>query len=315
MSTTVLVTDNDSGPATIERGVLEPAGHRVVEAACRTEADVVAAVTEHRPAGLLVQYAPMTREVLRTCADLGVRALFRYGVGMDNVDEAAAWEAGVVARNVPDYGSAEVADHAVTLLLSLLRAVPTWSAATAGGNWPARGELRDPAELRVTTVGLVGFGAIAREVARRLLPFGCTVVVADPFVAAQDAAAHGVELVDLPDLFARADALSVHAPLTEQTRGVVGADAFARMRPGTLLVNTARAGLVDRGALEAALADGTIAGAALDVWWTEPAAPDDPLLRDPRVVVTPHVAWLSPGSAHRLRRLAAERLLEVLTQA
>ena len=310
MDRTILITDCDMGPADLEREVLEPAGWRVVVADCRTGPDVLDAVREHRPAGLLVQYAPMTADVLAGCD--GVRALFRYGVGMDNVDEAAAARLGIVARNVPDYGSAEVADHAVTLLLSLLRAVPPWSAAVAAGQWPARGERRDPRELAVTTVGLLGFGAIAREVALRCRAFGTTVLAHDPFVAPDAARESGVELVGIEELFSRSDAVSVHAPLTEGTRGVVSAAALGRMRPGSFLVNTARAGLVDRPALEAALADGTLAGVGLDVWWDEPPAAGDPLLRDPRVLVTPHVAWLSPGSARRLRTFAAQRLLAVL---
>ncbi|NAZ75275.1 C-terminal binding protein [Kineococcus sp. T13] len=312
MHRTVLITDNDAGPADLERAVLEPAGWSVVHADCRTGEEVVAAVLEHRPQGLLVQYAPMTADVLARCT--GVRALFRYGVGMDNVDEEAAAALGIVARNVPDYGSAEVADHAVALLLSLLRGLPAWSAATASGGWPVRGALRDPAELAASTVGLLGFGAIAREVARRCRAFGTTVLAADPYADAGVAARAGVQLVEVGELFARSDAVSVHAPLTAATRGIVGAAALGRMRPGGYLVNTARAGLVERAALEGALADGTLAGVGLDVWWDEPADPGDPLLRDPRVLVTPHVAWLSPGSARRLRTFAAERLLAVLTQ-
>lgn len=309
---TVLITDCDMGPADLERGVLEPAGHDVVHAACRTEDDVVEAVRASGAVGLLVQYAPVTRAVLEACP--GVRALFRYGVGMDNVDVAAARELGVVARNVPDYGSAEVADHAVTLLLSLLRGVPAWSARTAAGQWPVRGDLPEPRELRECTLGLLGFGAIAREVGARARAFGMDVVAHDPFVADADVTAAGARPVGFEELWSSATAVSVHAPLTEGTRGVVDARALDLMAPGSFLVNTARAGLVDRAALEGALASGRLAGAGLDVWWSEPADPADPLLADPRVLLTPHVAWLSPGSVRRLRTSAASRLLDVLQE-
>jgi D-3-phosphoglycerate dehydrogenase / 2-oxoglutarate reductase len=174
MSPAVLITDCDMGPADLERAVLEPAGFQVVQTDCRTEDEVVAAVHATGAVGLLVQYAPISAAVLRSCPE--VRGLFRYGVGMDNVDTEAAHELGVTARNVPDYGTNEVADHAVTLLLSLLRRVPVWSAATASGQWPARGDLPEPLELGACTLGLLGFGAIARAVSARARAFGMQVV-------------------------------------------------------------------------------------------------------------------------------------------
>ncbi|TXR55567.1 C-terminal binding protein [Quadrisphaera setariae] len=307
---TVLVTDCDMGPADLERAVLEGAGWHLVEAACRTEDDVVAAARASGAEALLVQYAPVTRRVLEECPD--VRVVVRYGVGLDVVDLEAAAELGVTALNVPDYGSREVADHATALLLSLLRGVPAWSAAAASGSWPARGDLPDPRELADCTVGLLGFGAIAQQVARRLRAFDVVVVASDPFVGAEVAATAGVELVEPAQLWARSTAVSVHVPLTPTTRGLVGAEQLDAMPRGGFLVNTARGGLVDRAALEAALASGQLAGAGLDVWWTEPADPGDPLLRDPRVLVTPHVAWMSTGSVGRLRTRAAERALEAL---
>jgi len=308
---TVLITDNDMGPADLEREVLEPAGYRVVHASCRTEEDVLEELRRHEPVGLLVNFAPITERVLRACPQ--VKALFRYGVGMDNVDLDAARELGVEARNVPDYGSAEVADHATTLLLTLLRGVPAWTRATSQGEWPVRGEIPDPRELRECTLGLLGFGAIAREVGTRAQAFGMRVLAHDPFVDDDDVRARGIEPVDFEGLWRSSTAVSVHAPLTSSTQGIVDDAALGLLPPGSFLVNTARAGLVDRGALERALADGRLAGAGLDVWWQEPASSDDPLLRDPRVLVTPHVAWLSPGSVRRLRAFAAQRLLDVLT--
>lgn len=311
MSRTVLVTDNDMGPAVLEREVLEPAGFDVVHLACRTEDEVLRAIQEHAPAGLLVQYAPITAAVLHGAQ--GVRGLVRYGVGMDNVDTTAAQEAGVQTSNVPDYGPAEVADHAVSLLLSLLRGVPIWSAATRAGAWPARGDLDDPRELRECTLGLLGFGRIAQQVAHRAQAFGMTVLTHDPFCDPARADAAGVRPVGADELWERSTAVSLHAPLDAATAGVAGFGTLGRMQPGSILVNTARAGLVDRAALEAALDDGTLAGYGADVWWQEPADPDDPLTRHPRVLLTPHVAWISPGSVRRLRSSAASRLLEMLT--
>jgi D-3-phosphoglycerate dehydrogenase len=310
MSHAVLITDCDMGPADLERSVLESAGWTVVHGSCRTEEDVVAAVRETGAVGLLVQYAPITAAVLRACPS--VRGLARYGVGMDNVDVSTARELGVQALNVPDYGAAEVADHTMALLLGLLRGVPTWSAATAAGRWPTRGDLPEPLELRACVLGLLGFGAIAREVATRARAFGMQVLAHDPFVPSAEMEAAAVRPVDFDELWRGSTAVSVHAPLTAATTGLVGRSALGLLAPGSFLINCARAGLVDRAALEASLADGRLAGVGLDVWWEERADAQDPLLPDPRVVVTPHVAWLSPGSVRRLRTSAARRLLDVL---
>ena len=310
MTDTILITDCDMGEPTLERDILEAAGFRMVEAHCQTESDVIAAVAATGAVGLLVQYAPMTRQVFEACPS--VRGLVRYGVGIDNVDVAAAAELGVTALNVPHYGSAEVADQAVTLLLSLLRGTPWWSAATRRGEWPSRGELPDPLEIAECTLGLFGFGAIAREVAVRAQAFGMTVIAHDPFVEATQFAAAGVRGVTWDELWSTSTAVSVHAPLTAGTAGRVNSAALDLMAPGGFLVNTARAGLVDRESVERALASGQLAGAGLDVWWTEPADAADPLLGHARVIATPHVAWLSPGSMRRLRSNAATSLVAVL---
>lgn len=309
---TVLITDCDMGPAALERSVLEPAGYRVAHAACRTEDDVIAAARKAGATGLLVQYAPITSRVLAALPD--VRALVRYGVGMDNVDVDAAAELGVAALNVPDYGRSEVADHAMALVLGLLRGVPTWSAATARGEWPVRGELPEPLELSACTLGLLGFGGIARLVALRAAAFGMRVIAQDPFVSDAEIRAAGARPRQADDLWRQSTVVSLHLPLSAATRGVVDATALGLVRPGTYLVNTARAGLVDRAALEDALRDGRVAGVGLDVWWDEPARPDDPLIRHPAVLLTPHIAWLSPGSVRRLRTSVATRLLAALTK-
>lgn len=310
MSEVALVTDSDMGEASLEREVLEAAGFTLAEASARDEDDVIAAVAETGAVGLLVQYAPITRRVLTACP--GVRALVRYGVGLDNVDVAAAEEAGVEVSNVPHYGTEEVADHATTLLLSLLRGVPWWSAATAMGEWPARGAYPDPSELSRQVLGLLGFGAIARAVARRAQAFGMRVIATDPYVDDDAFSVLRVRRAAWEELWRGSTAISVHAPLDDSTRGCVDAAALSLLPPGAVLVNTARAGLVDRSAIESSLAAGHLGGFGADVWWNEPPTPGDALIRHPRVVVTPHVAWLSPGSVVRLRREAAVLLRDAL---
>ncbi len=310
MSGTVLITDCDMGDAVLEREVLEAAGFTVVHADARDEDAVIDAVAETGAVGLLVQYAPITRNVVTGCP--GVRALVRYGVGLDNVDVDAAKEAGLAVSNVPHYGSDEVADHAITLLLSVLRGVPWWSHATANGGWPARGAFPDPAELKEQVLGLVGFGAIARAVARRAQAFGMRVIATDPYLDDAAFAGLGVERVDWEDLWRQSSAVSLHAPLIDSTRGSVDAQALGLLRPGAVLINTARAGLVDRTAVEAFLTTGRLGAFGTDVWWEEPAQAGDELIRHPRVLVTPHIAWLSPGSVVRLRREAAVILRDAL---
>jgi D-3-phosphoglycerate dehydrogenase len=298
------------GDADLERAVLEPNGFEVIHLNCRSPEDVIKAIDDLKPLGLLVQYAPITREVIKNAQIC--RGLVRYGIGLDNVDLIAAKESGFFAHNVPDYGVNEVADHAMSLVLSLLRGVHTWSAHTRNGNWPTRGILQDPAELRETTLGLFGFGQIARAVASRAKAFGMKVVSYDPFVESKEFDAFGVERVGWDSLWKNSNLVSIHAPLTDQTRGIVNKNAMKLMQPGSYIVNTARAGLIDRADLEAILKTPTLFGVGLDVWWQEPADQNDELLRNSKVVVTPHIAWISPGSIIRLRTDAAKKLLSEL---
>jgi D-3-phosphoglycerate dehydrogenase / 2-oxoglutarate reductase len=308
--TDVLITDCDMGPADLEREVLAAAGLKLTHLACRTAADVVKHANAHRASGLLVQYAPIDLAVFKGCPQL--RAVVRYGVGLDNIDLEAAAQHGVAVAGVRNYGTNEVADQATALMLALLRRLPQWSAATQAGGWPARGAIADPLELATCTLGLFGFGAIARAVAGRAAAFGLRVLAHDPYAPVEAFAAHGADRVGWHRLWSEATVVSLHAPLNAETAGAVDDEALGRMAPGGFLVNTARAGLVDRDALTAALGDGSLGGAGLDVWWTEPADPDDPLLRHPRVLVTPHVAWISPGAVRRLRIGAAHQLLALL---
>jgi len=308
---TILITDSDLGPPVIERQVCEEAGYRLVEAQCRTEENVVRAVQDVAPSGLLVQYAPVTARVLSAASS--IRAIARYGAGVDSIDVDAASRAGAAVVNVPDYAVHEVADHTLALALLLLRQAACWTTATRSGEWPAPGAESAPLRtMNAIVFGLAGFGRIARAVAERARAFGANVVAHDPFVddAAFEEAA--VQRVSWEVLWATADIVSLHMSLSCNTERVVDAAALSGMRRGSYLVNTARAALVDRAALEAALHAEVLAGVAVDVWWHEPPDADDPLLRDPRVVVTPHVAYLSSESLPRLRRTAAERLVQCL---
>lgn len=232
-------------------------------------------------------------------AALDLRVVARGAVGLDGVDVAAAADAGVAVVHVPDYCLDEVADHALAMLTSLARGLPAYAAGAEAGAWTW--DPPYPVErLADCTLGLVSFGPIARRVADRVAPLVDDVVAADPYVDAAEMADRDVEKVGFDALCRRADHVSVHAPLTEETRGMVGADAFASLPPHAVVVNTGRGGVVDEAALERALDDGAIAAAGLDVLKTEPPEPDHPLFGREDVLVTPHVGWYSAAAERDL---------------
>jgi len=252
---------------------------------------------------------PVDSALLAALEDLQVVA--RAGVGIENIDVAAAADHGVAVTNAPDYCTREVATHTVTLLLDCARGVAAYDRDTRAGNWGwERG--RRVHRLRGRTLGLVSFGPIARRVREQLRGFDIDVVAYDPYVDAETMADADVEKVDLEALYARADYVSLHAPVTDDTRGMVDADALAAMGEETVLVNTGRGALVDEDALADALAEGTIAAAGLDVLRTEPPEADHPLLGLDNCVVTPHAAWYSVEARDELNATVADNVRAAL---
>ena len=259
---------------------------------------------------ILVTYAKLPGELLRQlerCKVIG-----RFGLGVDNIDIKTAVELGITVTYVPDYCMAEVSDHAMALILALARKVPFSNALVQGGRWemPAVAPLR---RLAGQVLGLIGFGHIPRALVPKAKAFGLTVVAHDPYVSPDVLAALGVAGVSFDDLLARSDFISVHAPLTPQTRGLVNAAAFAKMKPGALIVNTARGPLIDETALIAALDSGHLGGAALDVVATEPLAKDSPLLHRDNVILTPHTAFYSVEALNELQTKCASDVARVLS--
>jgi D-3-phosphoglycerate dehydrogenase len=299
----VLVTDADYGALDLVAVVLGAAGHELRTAQCRTAAEVIEAARDVD--AVLVQYAPITAEVLDALP--GLRLVSRYGVGVDVVDLDAARERGVWVCNVPDYGTTEVALHAVAMLLALMRNLTGHDREVHAGRWDHRlgGRLPRPGGL---TLGVVGLGRIGRTTMEGAAPWFGGVVGYDPYLP-DDAWPAGVERLGLPELFARSNAVTLHLPLTPETQGLVGADLLARMPAGSFLVNTARGGLVQLDAVAQALADGRLAGVGLDVLPQEPPPADHPLLADPRALLTPHVAWYSAEAEVELRRKAARNVV------
>ena len=300
----VLICGLDHASVAEEVPVLQAAGVRFGQVACRTEDDFL------RECGgaeaLLVQYGPVSRRVIEGLPR--VRVLVRYGVGVDGIDVDAATERGIPVVNVPDYGTDEVANHAVALLLALARKLARLDRQTRAGRWNVF-EVGPVRRLAGQTVGILGVGRIGRRVARKLSGFDVRLLGADPYVTVFPP---GVEPVSLDRLLAESDYLTIHCPLTAETRHLVDAKALARMKPTAALVNTARGGLVDETALAEALDAGRLGGAGLDVTETEPLDPRSPLLSMDHVIVTPHAAWYSEEGRSDLKRRVAEEAVRVL---
>jgi D-3-phosphoglycerate dehydrogenase len=242
-----------------------------------------------------------------------LRAIVRAGVGVDNIDVAAATRRGIVVMNTPGGNTVSTAEHTLTLLLALARHIPAADASTKQGKWE-RGKFVGT-QLAGKTLGIIGLGRIGREVARRAAAFDLTVLGYDPFLAPDRAAQLGIESVpDLDQLLPRCDFLSVHTPLTAETQDLLGARELARLRRGAFVLNCARGGIINEEALAEALRTGHLAGAALDVFTQEPPPRDHPLLGLANVIVTPHLGASTVEAQVSVAREAAQLLIDFLTR-
>jgi D-3-phosphoglycerate dehydrogenase len=233
------------------------------------------------------------------------QVISRYGIGVDNIATDAARERSIPVTNVPDYCLEEVSIHALSLWLALSRGLPTYDDAIAAGDWD-RSAAAPIHRLSTRTVGVVGYGAIGRAVGERAAALGANVIASDPFLSPADVVDDPAELVSFETLLDCADFVTVHSPLTPDTRGLFDADAFSRMRDDAYFVNVARGPIVDTEALVAALDAEELAGAGLDVFPEEPPATTDPLRDHPDVVTTPHVAWYSEEANEERRRTVVD---------
>lgn len=303
---TVLLTDYAWPDDSVERSVIEEAGHTLVTGPAEpASAEAIEQlVAEHRPAGILTCWAPVTATAIGTSPDL--RIVARLGVGLDNIAVDTATERGVWVTNVPDYCVEEVSDHAVGMVLAWARGLTVFDRDVRAGRWdPASARLR---RLSTLTCGVVGFGRIGRATARKLGAFGCRILAHDPHPPKDTP---GVEPVSLEELLRRSDVVILHVPLTPDTHHIIGAEQLALTRPGGLLVNVSRGGLVDTDAVVTALESGQLDGAAFDVLESEPHVPAA-LLDQPGALLTPHVAFSSDASVTELRRRAAEEVVRIL---
>lgn len=249
----------------------------------------------------------------------GLKVIGRHSVGLDNIDLAAASRHGVVITHFPQYCTSEVADHAIGMVYALNRRIVRFDRDVRESTWVNNGFFMDRMlnggrikALRNQTLGLIGFGRIGQQVARRMQSSVGAVIAADPYVDPRIAADAGVRLVDRDTLLANSDIISLHCPLTPETRGMIDAPALARMKPGVLLVNTARGPIINLQALDGALASGHVAGAALDVFDPEPLPLDSPLFAHRNLIMTPHAAYYSEESVAIRRKETLRAVLDVL---
>lgn len=256
--------------------------------------------------GVIASTDTFDESVFAACPNL--RVIARTGVGVDSIDIGAATQAGVVVAITPGANERAVADHALAMILALQRRLAENDAAVQDGRWDRAGALT-PRDLYGASVGLIGSGAIGRAVIERLRGFGSTIFVFDPYL---EEAPEGTELVDLPTLLACSDVVTVHAPLTTSTRGLLGAREFAAMKKGSYVVNVSRGGIIDEDALAHAIRGGHLGGAGLDTFAREPIG-DSPLRGLPSVILSPHIAGLSQRSIAAMTEQATRAVLDVLS--
>jgi len=299
----VLISDHDFPSLELELALLREHGVDAVSGQCRSEAEVIDAARDCD--ALLVQYAPITERVLSALPRVGI--VSRFGAGYDTVDPDACRKHGVWLANSPDYGVGEVATHALALALMLVRGIAQYDRDVRAGHWHylSPGVLRRPSEL---TLGIVGLGRIGKRMAHVSRNVFARIVANDPYLIDGDFPAY-VDREDLEPLFEQADIVSLHVPLTSETRDMVNANLLARVRPGSFLVNTARGAVCDLDALLAALDSGRLAGAGLDVLPVEPPPANHAILAHPRVILTPHAAFFSDTGERELRRKAAQNVV------
>ena len=299
----VVVSDQVFPSVDVERGLLADIDAELVVAS--GDVDSVLGIASDADA-ILNTYLPWTGDSIGRLEKC--RIIARYGIGFDNVDLEAASNAGIVVTNVPDYSVEEVATHALALILASLRKVNVADASVRSGVWSID-NFRPIRRLSTLTVGLVGFGRIARRIAAPLAALGAEIIAHDPYL---QPGADFPPLLGLDALLAQADIISLHLPLTDETRGLIGDSAIDKMKPDAILVNTSRGPLVDLGAVTRALTESRLGAAGLDVFDVEPLDAAR-IAGVPNLIVTPHMAYYSEQALEESQRKATTQVIKVLT--
>ncbi len=300
-----IITDCDHKSIAIEQEKFQKAGIPLELKQCHSEEDVI---RECQDADVfIVQYAPITRKVMEACPNL--KAIVRYGVGVDTLDIPAATELGIQIANVPDYGTNEVADHALALALAMGRKIVKMNDQVKEKGWdytPAIPIHR----FSKQTCGVVGLGRIGRNFAQKMKALGFRVIAYDPYLK-EKGQEEDIPLVDLDDLLKQSDIISIHCPL-EGNENLFDQEAFHKMKNDACLINVARGGIINEADLLEALKNHQIGQVALDCWEKEPVSKDNPLLQFPNVLVTPHMAWYSEEANEELKEKVAQEAIDFL---
>jgi D-3-phosphoglycerate dehydrogenase len=304
----VVVTDYTFPALNAEESAARDAGAKFSAHQCKTDEEVAQVVAGADAVAVqFASFGPKSAAAVKPGA-----TVIRYGVGYDNINLAAANAAGLKIGYVPDYCADEVADHTAASILALLRKLVPLDTSVRAGDWAAVRVSKPMKSFKETIIGFFGMGQIGSAVKARLGGFGFRFIVSDPGLSVDQAVAAEVTLVDAETLLEQADLISLHAPGTPATTGFFNAERLARMQPHAMIVNSARGQLINEEDLARALTDGTIGGAALDVFRTEPLPQDSPLRSAPNCLLSPHAAWYSEAAIGRLQGLVAEDLARAL---
>jgi D-3-phosphoglycerate dehydrogenase len=304
----VVKTDGLLAVEAEQMSYLEGLDVEFVEKECLTEEALIAACSQAD--AILALREPFTERVIKELKKC--RVISRFGVGLDSIDVPAATRAGIRVTNVPDSNIDEVSTHALAMILGLLRKLKTFDRAVRAGRWDSLTDGAGVRRLNQLTLGIIGFGRVGREVARKAKPFGLIVAAYDPYLTPEAIAAHVVAPMALEEIVESADVLSLHVPLTPETANLLNAERISRMKPGSFLVNVSRGGLVDEEALCAALHSGHLAGAGIDTVAREPMPPHHCLLAFNDVYLSPHAAHYSQSSYAEVRSKAFADVARVL---
>ena len=297
-----IITDYTFPDLSIETQILEAAGLEVVSGQCKTPQDLI--VLTASADYVITQFAPIDADVIKSMSNCKV--IVRYGIGYDNVDCETAKKKGIPVCNIPTYCIDEVADHTLSFILSMTRQLLANAKYVQNGKWGLGTDLSKMRGLYDSTVGIIGLGRIGQAVAKRLQGFGCRLVAYDPVVDSTQAASISCQLVDLDYLLSNSDIITLHCPSLPTTKNIINHSTLLKMKKGSLLINAGRGDLICADALTEALITGHLAGAAIDVFSTEPVPNDSPLLDMDNVLITSHIASASPQSAKTLRETAAQ---------
>ena len=302
----VIITDAEYPSFDTEKKVLSKLNVELTKFHCRTEEEIIRKCKDAD--ALLNQYAKITANVIENLKH--VKIIARYGIGVDNVNLDAATKKGVFVTNVV-YDICDVADHTITLMLALTRKLFFVDKSIKNLEWDWK-KFHPIPRIKGKTIGIIGLGRVGRQVTKRLQGFDVHILACDPYIPPDVFTTYHAKQVDLNTLLEHSDIVTVHVPLTDETRHVISSDQLKKMKKKAILINAARGGIVDEKALVNALEKKEIAGAGLDVLEQEPIQKDHPLLRFDNVIITPHMGWYSEDTVDEVQRIAAEQVLQCL---